>query len=136
MAENTKTTEAQQQEVVSYQKLGQKREQRIYSPHTDIYEDSEAIFVVADIPGADEKTIDISLEKNVLTIHASPMYEQPEKLKLIYAEYGAGVYMRSFALSDQIDQANIQANVKNGVLYLRLPKAGPVKAHRITVKSE
>lgn len=136
MLENTKTTAAQKKEAVPSQKSGQKREQRVYSPRTDIYEDDEAIFVVADIPGADEKSIDITLEKNVLSIHASPISELPEKLSLVYAEYGVGDYQRSFALSDQIDRENIRASVKNGVLSLCLPKAGPVKAQKITVKSE
>jgi HSP20 family protein len=136
MLENTKTPAAQKQEVVPYQKLGQKHEQRVFSPRTDIYEDGEAIYVVADIPGADEKSIDITLEKNVLSIHASPVYEQPENMKLVYAEYGVGDFQRSFALSDQIDQENIRANVKNGVLFLCMPKTGPVKAHKINVRSE
>ena len=134
MTEKTSEIEVQNHE----KSLPHRKEQvdrKVYSPRTDIYEDGEAIFVVADIPGADDKSIDITLEKNVLSIHASPVYEYPEKLRLIYAEYGVGDYQRSFALSDQIDQANIQASVKNGVLSLRLPKAGPVKAHKITVKS-
>ncbi|HMD88949.1 MAG TPA: Hsp20/alpha crystallin family protein [Anaerolineaceae bacterium] len=136
MLDNTKIMAAQKKEAVPSQKSGQKREQRVYLPRTDIYEDDEAIFVVADIPGADEKSTEITLEKNVLSIHASPVYEIPEKLSLVYAEYGVGDYQRSFTLSDQIDRENIQASVKNGVLSLRLPKAGPVKAQKITVKSE
>jgi Molecular chaperone (small heat shock protein) len=136
MAENTNILETQKREVSSEKNLGQRRRQRVFSPRTDIYEDGETIFVVADIPGADENSINISLEKNVLSIHASPEIEFPEKLKLVYAEYGMGDYQRSFVLSDQIDQENSQANVKNGVLSLRLPKAGPVKAHKITVRSE
>ncbi|MDR3574019.1 MAG: Hsp20/alpha crystallin family protein [Anaerolineaceae bacterium] len=135
MIEDAKTTLAQENEVVSYQKSGQTRQRRVFSPRTDIYEDDEAIYIVADIPGSDEESIDISLEKNVLSIHASPKFEHPEKLRLVYAEYGEGDFVRSFALSDQIDQRNIEASVKNGVLNLRLPKAGPVKAHKIVVKS-
>ena len=135
MAEKMSEIEVRNQgKTVPYPRRGQ-GEQRVYSPRTDIYEDGDAIYLIADIPGADEKSIDITLEKNVLSIQASPVYEYPENLRLVYAEYGIGDYRRSFALSNQIDQANIQADVKNGVLSLRLPKAGPVKARKIAVKS-
>ena len=53
----------------------------------------------------------------------------------MYAEYGVGDYQRRFVISSEIDQEKIEANVKNGVLHLRLPKAGPAKTRKIAVRT-
>jgi len=88
-----------------------------------------------DVPGVDEKSLDIVLDKRVLTINAFPIYERIDQLSLAYAEYGEGDYQRSFALSEEIDREHIVANVKDGVLYLRLPKAAETKPQKISVKA-
>ena len=91
--------------------------------------------VVADMPGVEESSVDITLEKNVLTINGYVEPEDPENYALTYAEYKVGDYRRRFTLSNQIDQENIKATVKNGVLRLWLPKADVAKARKITVKA-
>ena len=110
------------------------RNRSLYSPRTDIIEKKEQYLINADIPGCDEKGVRITLEKNVLTIHATGSTQAPESMTLILSEYGAGDYYRSFALSDEIDREKIEAKVGNGVLELILPKAGPARAQTITVK--
>ena len=75
------------------------------------------------------------LEKNILTINGYVESEAPQNYSLAYAEYEVGDYERSFTLSNQINQDKIEATVRNGVLRLRLPKAGPAKARKIVVKS-
>lgn len=109
------------------------RDRRVFSPRTDIIETSEQYLVIADVPGADESSVNITLEKNVLAIEARTSSEQPEGHTLVLSEFGLGDYARSFVLSDQIDREKIEANVKNGILRLVLPKAGPAKAHTIKV---
>jgi HSP20 family protein len=111
------------------------RQRRVYIPPADIYETHDDVVVIVDIPGADEKSVDITLEKNVLTINAYPAEYQPEGYSTVYSEYGTGDYQRRFVISNEIDQEKIQASVRNGVLHLSLPKAGPAKSRKITVRS-
>ncbi|MCB1165209.1 MAG: Hsp20/alpha crystallin family protein [Leptospiraceae bacterium] len=108
--------------------------QRIYSPAVDLYRKEDTFYLYADIPGAGEDSVDVSVEKNVLTIKAQ--VEQPRvDGKLVYAEYGVGNYERSFRLSEDIDVEGIQARVKNGVLELTIPVSKP-STRKIQVKSE
>ncbi|MEN6464911.1 MAG: Hsp20/alpha crystallin family protein [Syntrophaceae bacterium] len=113
----------------------QTRNRRIYSPRVDIFEKEGAIVLKADMPGTDEKNINISLEKNILTITGEVDVEHRTDLRLGYAEYGVGDYSRSFSVPDDIDRNRIEATVKNGVLRLVLPKAEPEKARRIEIKA-
>jgi HSP20 family molecular chaperone IbpA len=111
------------------------RDRLAFVPRADIYETGEAITVVADVPGVDETSLDVTLEKNVLTItgYVEPM--QPEGHTLAHAEYRVGDYERAFTLSDQIDQDGIEAMVKDGVLRLRLPKITEAKMRKIPITS-
>lgn len=113
----------------------QTRNRRLYSPRVDIFEKEGAIVLLADMPGTDEKNINISLEKNILTISGKVDVEHRTDSRLAYAEYGVGDYSRSFSIPDDIDRNNIEASIKNGVLSLVLPKAEPEKARRIEIKS-
>lgn len=108
---------------------------KAYVPRADIFETPEAIVVVADMPGVDENSVDITLEKNVLSLTGFVEPVQPDSYSLAYAEYEVGDYFRRFSLSGEVDQDNIQAAVKNGVLRLHLPKAGPAQARKIAVKA-
>jgi HSP20 family protein len=109
------------------------RDRLAFVPRADVYETEEAIVVVADMPGVDENSVDITLEDNVLTINGYVEPEQPEGHSLAYAEYRVGDYVRAFTLSDQIDQEGIEATVKDGVLQLHLPKAAAAKPRKIPV---
>lgn len=127
--------DTQKQEVTTMSDAERTRSRKAYVPRADIYETADDIVVVADMPGVDENSLDLTLEKNVLTINGYVEPVEPENYGLAYAEYEVGDYQRSFTLSNQIDQEKIEASVKNGVLRLRLPKAGPAKARKITVKA-
>lgn len=97
----------------------------VFSPRTDIYETNDAIIVIADAPGVDEKSVEVTLENDVLTIDGRVATDYPEGYTLAYAEYRVGDYQRRFTLSDEIDRERIEATVKDGVLRLHLPKAQP-----------
>ena len=127
--------DTQKQEVTTMSDAERTRSRKAYVPRADIYETADDIVVVADMPGVDENSLDLTLEKNVLTINGYVEPVEPENYGLAYAEYEVGDYQRSFTLSNQIDQEKIEASVKNGVLRLHLPKAGPAKARKITVKA-
>ncbi len=111
------------------------RKARRLIPLADIYETDDAIVVVADVPGANPESADITLENDVLKIEASVNPDPMDGYSLAWAEYVIGDYERSFALSDRIDRDGIEAELKDGVLRLVLPKAGPAKARKIQVKS-
>ena len=111
------------------------RDRPAFVPRADIYETEEAIVVVADMPGVDERSLDITLEKGVLTLNGTVEPEAPEGYSLNYAEYRVGDYTRSFSLSNEIDQDAIEATLKDGVLRLTLPKIMEVRTKRIAVKA-
>jgi HSP20 family molecular chaperone IbpA len=112
------------------------RDRRVYSPAVDIVERNDDILLTADVPGVDEKSIDITLEKNLLTLYGTIEADIPDALKLGHAEYGVGDYHRTFTLSDEVDRDRISASVKNGVLKLVLPKSERMKTRRIDVAGE
>jgi HSP20 family protein len=110
------------------------RTSRVYMLRVDIYEQDDETVLVADMPGVDEDSVDITLEKNVLTIKGY-VEEMMEGYGLAYSEYGVGDYERTFALSDEVDRNKIQASMKEGVLRLVLPKAEEARTRKITVKT-
>jgi len=123
----------QKKEASSIEQGERTRERRVYSPSVDIAERKSDIVVWADMPGVDEKSVDITLEKNVLTIFGKVEAEIPENQQLSALEYGIGDYQRTFNLSDEVDKDRIQATVKDGVLRLVLPKMEAVKTKKILV---
>ena len=135
MTDQVKTLETKPEEELAENRTEQIRDRRVYMPRTDIYETADELVLVMDVPGADDQSVQVTLEKNVLTISAYPAYTKFENHTLAYAEYGEGDYQRSFALSDEIDRTRIEAKVRNGVLTLHLPKAGEVKPHKVRVKA-
>ena len=126
------TKEVQEKERAQVERT---RSMNVYTPDVDILEKSDAIIVLADIPGVGESNVDITLEKDVLSIYAKVEPEVPEKHQLLLAEYGVGDYQRSFTLSNEIDREKIEAMVKNGVLRLVLPKAKAAQTRKITVQA-
>jgi HSP20 family molecular chaperone IbpA len=123
-----------EKEEVAESSAERTRDRLAFVPRADVYETNEAITVVADMPGVDENSIDITLEESVLTINGYVEPMAPEGYRLAYAEYRVGDYQRAFTLSDKIDQDGIEAVVKDGVLRLHLPKITVAKRHKIAIK--
>lgn len=135
MADKTATMDVEKQEVSTEGNGERTRDCTCFVPRADIYEVDEQIVIVADVPGADENSVDIVIEKNVLTINAYVNSTAPEGMALNFAEYEVGDYTRSFKLPDEIDQEKIEATVKDGVLRLYLPKAVGARTRKISVKA-
>lgn len=110
------------------------RSVKVFVPPVDIYETEDDIFLEAEMPGTNEKSIDITLEKNILTLKGRVDLADPKDYELVYSEYETGDYQRSFTLNDTVDQERIEASYQNGVLKIRLPKAEPAKPKKIEVK--
>jgi len=127
--------EIQKREASSPVETERTKSMKVFIPRVDIHETKDAIILLADMPGVDEKSVDITLEKNVLTLSGRVQPASYEGYRAAYAEYDSGDYERAFTLSDEIDRDKIEASVKNGVLKLTLPKAEPVKLRKISVKS-
>lgn len=112
------------------------RPRKAYTPAVDIVEKKDEIVVTADMPGVDEKSVDITLEKNVLTIYGMTEPEPRRNARPFSDEYGVGDYQRAFTISEEIDRDGIKATVRNGVLRLALPKAQAARSRKIAVSAE
>jgi len=133
MAKKDQTMEIHKQNEAPSDEMERTRSRRTFVPRADIYETEKEITVLADIPGATEKTVDITLEKDVLSISAYVEPAIPSGVDIAYAEYEEGDYQRSFRLSGEIDRDKIEAVVSDGVLRLRLPKVQEAQARKIKI---
>ncbi len=130
-----KTKEIQKKEANQSDIVERTRSTKIYNPDVDIIEGKNKIVVIADMPGVNEDSIDVTLEDNILTIYGRVKWEIPEKMKLTHAEYGIGDYQRIFTISGEIDREKIRATVKNGVLRLVMPKNDTTRMRKINVRA-
>ena len=106
---------------------------KFFSPYTDIHETERAVIVSMEVPGVDKDSIDIRLDKGVLTVKGTVDGAKYESLRPIYSEYNVGNFVRTFAVSTKIDGSGISATVADGVLTVELPKAKEALARRIAV---
>lgn len=129
------TQDTRKKEVTTAQGEERTRQRRVYMPAVDILEGKDGTTVIADMPGVDDSSVEVTIEKNLLEIYGKVDPDIPQDMRLAVSEYGIGDYHRRFTLSDEIDRDRIQATVKNGVLRLVLPKAEKAKTRRIEVKA-
>jgi len=106
---------------------------RAFMPAADIYETTEALKVVLEMPGVDKSNVNVRVEDGVLTVEGRLDFSKYRDLQPLYTEYNIGHYSRSFRLSTKIDQSKIRAEMKDGVLSLALPKAEEAKSRSIQV---
>lgn len=107
----------------------------VYRPLADIVETKEGVVVQIEMPGVGPDDVEISLERRVLTVRGRGRITRPDGYRLVHAEYGEGDYERAFMLSQDIDEAKIAAEVKDGVLTLVLPRAEAAKPRKIDVRT-
>jgi HSP20 family molecular chaperone IbpA len=107
---------------------------KFFSPYTDIHETERAVVVSMEMPGVDKSSIDIRLDKGVLTVKGTIDGSKYEPLRPIYSEYNVGNFVRTFTVSTKIDSGAISAAVADGVLTIELPKAAEAVAKRISVR--
>ncbi|MBP7528754.1 MAG: Hsp20/alpha crystallin family protein, partial [Syntrophorhabdaceae bacterium] len=91
-----KSKEMQKKEIEQTELVERTRATKIYNPDVDIIEGKDRIIVIADMPGVNEKSVEVTLEDNVLTIYGRVDWDVPERMKLTHAEYGIGDYQRIF----------------------------------------
>ncbi len=106
-----------------------------FRPDVDILEREDAFVIHADLPGIDEESIDIRLDKGVLTIDARPATVSGDEPNALHLEYRTGSYHRQFRVSEKIDTTTVSGKMKDGVLELVLPKTPQHQAQRIDVQA-
>jgi HSP20 family molecular chaperone IbpA len=107
----------------------------VFTPAVDIFETDKEITLLADMPGVKAADLNIDLHENVLSLDGEVKPPEGDGEVDIIREYRTGKYYRQFTLSQVIDQAKIDAEMKDGVLRLRLPKVEAATPRKIAVKS-
>src|SRR6202035_4790625 len=104
------------------------------APPVDIYEDGHNIVLKIDVPGIDEKDIDVSIQNNTLTVHGERKIEKEEKeenFRRVERQYGS--FTRSFTLPSSVDLGQVSADYDKGVLKIKLAKKAEAKPKQIKV---
>jgi HSP20 family protein len=107
----------------------------VYSPAVDIFENENAITVLADMPGVKAQDLEIDLRESVLTLVGRVTVPETPNESNVLREYLSGSFFRQFTLSETINQAGIDAKLTDGVLRLELPKVEKAKPRQITVRT-
>jgi HSP20 family protein len=102
-------------------------------PAVDIVENDMGITLLADMPGVSKDRLSVKVDGDNLTIEGSAQVAVPEKLELLHSEIRNPYFRRSFTLSRELDPAKIEANLRDGVLRLHIPKAEEARPRRIEV---
>jgi HSP20 family protein len=105
-----------------------------FAPPVDIYEDAHTIAVKMEVPGIDEKDIDVRIENNTLTVHGERKIEKEEKeenFRRVERQYGS--FIRSFTLPSSVDTGQVSAHYDKGVLKISLAKKAEAKPKQIKV---
>lgn len=103
-------------------------------PPVDVIEDSAGITLYADLPGVSRDGLDLQIDAETLTIEGVAQVELPEGLEAKHAEITVPRYRRVFTLSRELDVENVTAELHQGVLKLRIPKAEHAQPRKIEVR--
>src|SRR6266481_2351181 len=105
-----------------------------FAPPVDVYEDEHNVVLKIEVPGIDEKDIDVRIENNTLTVHGERKVEKEEKeenYRRVERQYGS--FTRSFTLPTTVDPEQVSANYEKGVLKIKLAKKAEAKPKQIKV---
>ncbi|HDR9011945.1 Hsp20/alpha crystallin family protein [Burkholderia vietnamiensis] len=103
------------------------------TPAVDIVEDAQRVTLRADLPGVPRENLDVKVHDNTLTIDAQARIDTPADLRVRHAEVRVPRFMRSFVLSADLDTTRIDANLRDGVLTLTIPRREEARPRRIDV---
>jgi HSP20 family protein len=103
-------------------------------PPVDVVEDGAGITLYADLPGVAKEKLGLHVESDTLTIEGEVSFATPEGMEASYAEVGVPRFRRVFTLSKELDTGKVSAELKHGVLTLRIPKAEHAQPRRIDIK--
>jgi len=105
-----------------------------FAPAVDVYEDEHKVTLKIEVPGIDEKDIDVRVENHTLTVHGERKIEKEEKEENYRrVERHHGTFTRTFTLPQTVDTENVSASYEKGVLKIALPKKAEAKPKQIKV---
>jgi HSP20 family protein len=118
------------------QELWGSNQRRATTMPLDAYRQGDSFFIHFDLPGVDPSTIDLTVEKNVLTVRADRRFEWAgEGVEVLVAERPQGTFSRQLFLGETLDPDHIEARYEQGVLTLTIPVAEAAKPRRVQVTS-
>ena len=112
-----------------------REEQQSVLPAVDVFEDASGITLLIDMPGVPKDKLELKVEGDSLLVEGNAQPQTPPELEPIYAEVRVARFSRHFTLTRELDTTKIDANLKDGVLKLRIPKQEHVKPKRIAVNA-
>lgn len=116
------------------QQAQDQREQPALLPAVDVIEDATGITLYADLPGVPRDKLDVRVEGDTLLIDAELVLALPQAMEASHAEVQRTAYRRAFTLSRELDPDKVSAELAQGVLRLRIPKAAHAQPRRIAVQ--
>lgn len=110
-------------------------QKEFYRAPIALYENDDSYIVFVHLLGADEKSVQVRMEKGVLSIEAPLKLDLPPGSTPRYSEFRLGDYRRTLDLNDQIDEEKVEASFRGGLLRLNMPKSKAVKPRKIQIKT-
>ncbi len=111
-----------------------RRDDYVIQPAVDVLEDASGLTLLADLPGVPREQLQLRVDKDRLIIEAEMQLDLPEGLKAGHVEVSRQFYRRAFTLGKELDADQIAAELSNGVLRVRIPKAAHAQPRKIEVK--
>jgi HSP20 family molecular chaperone IbpA len=108
-------------------------EQQTLLPRVDVFENKDGILLLADMPGVPKDKLELRVENDTLLIEGEIAPDTPENMEPVYAEVRLSRYRRAFSLSAELDTSRIDAQLRDGVLNLRIPKQAHAQPRKIDV---
>lgn len=109
-------------------------EEQALLPRVDVFENKDGILLVADMPGVPKDKLELRVDNDTLVIEGEIAPDTPHDMEAVYAEVRLSRYRRAFSLSAELDTARIDAQLRDGVLKLRIPKHAYAQPRKIEVK--
>ena len=107
----------------------------VLRPPADVFEDTDGITLQLDMPGVSKERLSVQTDKNTLTVEGDVQIPMQEGMEALYAEVHSTHYRRSFTLSGELEPDKAEANLKDGILTLRIPKRSELRPRRIEVRA-
>lgn len=127
MTKSTELTRTEPREVAA-------RESRpVYRPRVEVRENDEFLTLLVEMPGVGEHQVDVTLDKNLLTVRGCVEPVAFAGFEAAWSEYADGNYERTFKLHTEINRENLEARMKDGILTINLPKAEQARETKIKV---
>lgn len=132
---STQILENKKNSVNEVKKNSKSLPRRVALPRIDLFETTAGYVLLADLPGVKGDQVEVTIEKDILTLKGSVELSDREGYRRVYSDRPVTDYQGRFKLSKDIDREHVDAELKNGVLRLTLKKVAPAVKKSITIKS-